>query len=60
MYVLLIGTSRLLRHQRVVGTPIIQRRIKIFTILITREGARLPHQPINDVPIINGVLVLAT
>jgi hypothetical protein len=60
MHILLIGASRLLCQQRVVGTPIGQRRIEIFAILVMRESARLPHQPNNDVAIINGVLVLTT
>jgi hypothetical protein len=59
MYILFIGTSRLLRHQGVVCPPIGRRRIQIFAIHIAGKGPGLAHQPADDVAVIDPMLVLA-
>jgi hypothetical protein len=58
-HILLVGTPWLLRHQGVVGPPIGQRRIQIFAVHIAGERPRLPHQPADDVPVVDLMLVLA-
>jgi hypothetical protein len=59
MDILFIRTSRLLRDQRVISPPIGQRRVEVFPVHVAGKGARLPHQPGNEVPIINRVLTPA-
>jgi hypothetical protein len=59
MHILLIRTSRLLRQQSIISTPICQGRIQLFTIHVAGKRARLPHQPVDDVPVIDPMLVLA-
>ena len=60
MHILLIRTSRLLRHQRVVSTPVSQCRIEIFPVHVAGKRPGLAHQPADDVPVVDPVLVLAT
>jgi hypothetical protein len=59
MDILFVCTGRLLRHQRIVSTPISQRRVQVFPVHVAGKGPRLPHQPSNEVPIINRVLAPA-
>jgi hypothetical protein len=59
MHVLLVGASRLLSHQRVIGAPIGQRRVQLFAIHVAGKRPGLPHQPVDDVPVVDPVLVLA-
>jgi hypothetical protein len=59
MDILFIRTGGLLRHQRIVSTPIRQRRVQVFPVQVAGKGARLPHQPGNEVPVINRVLAPA-
>jgi hypothetical protein len=59
MHILLVRTSRLLRHQGVIGPPIGQRRIQIFPVHITGERSGLADQPTDDVPIVDLMLGLA-
>jgi hypothetical protein len=58
--VLTIGAARIVRLQRVVGTPKRQRRVQIRAIHVTRERPRLAHQPVNHVPIVDPMLRHAT
>jgi hypothetical protein len=57
-HVLPVCTLGLLRLQGVVSTPKYQRRVKVGAIHVTRERSRLPHQPIDHVPIVDAMLVL--
>jgi hypothetical protein len=59
MYILFIGTSRLLRHQGVVSPPIGHRRIQIVAIDIAGKGPGLAHQPTDDVAVVDPMLILA-
>jgi hypothetical protein len=59
MHILLIGPSGLLHHQGVVSPPVGQRRIQIFAILVAGKRPGLANQPADDVPIVDGMLVLA-
>lgn len=58
-HVLLVGPGRLLRQQGVIGTPIGQGRIQLLAVHIAGECSRLTHQPADDVPVVDPVLVLA-
>jgi hypothetical protein len=60
MHILLVGAAGLLGHQRVIGTPIRQRRVQIFPVHVTGKGTWLPHQPGDEVPVIDRVLLPAT
>jgi hypothetical protein len=52
---------RMLSHQQVVvGQAEMARREQGRTILVHRERARLAHQPVDDVPIVDVVLVAST
>jgi hypothetical protein len=57
--VFLVRSARLIRQQRVIRLPEDHRRIQVLPIHVPRERPRLPHQPRNDVAIIDAVLVLA-
>jgi hypothetical protein len=46
--------------QHVVGQAEPARREQLIAVLIVGEGARLAHQPVDDVPIIDARLLLAT
>ncbi len=59
LQVLPVRTARLLLLQRIVSTPERSRRIQILAIHVAGEGARLPHQPVDHVPIIDAMLRLA-
>ena len=59
LHILLVGAAGLLRHQRVVGAPIGQRRIQVFAVNVAGKGPRLAHQPVDDVPVVDVMLVLA-
>jgi hypothetical protein len=60
LHILLVRACWLLRQQGIVGTPIRHRRIEVFAIHITGKGPGLSHQLINDVPIVDVMLALAT
>jgi hypothetical protein len=59
LQVLPVRTARLLLLQRIVSTPERRRRIQILAIDVAGEGARLPHQPVDHVPIIDAMVRLA-
>jgi hypothetical protein len=59
MHILLIRTSRLLRQQRVVSASVSQCRIEIFPVHVAGKRPGLAHQPADDVPVVDPVLVLA-
>ena len=59
-HVLPLRTLRLLRHQGVVGLPEDHRRVQILAIHVTREGPRLPDQPVDHVPIVDPMFRLTT
>jgi hypothetical protein len=59
MHILLICTSRLPRQQRVIGTSVSQCRIEIFPVHVAGKRPGLAHQPADDVPVVDPVLVLA-
>jgi len=59
MHILLVGTARLLRHQGVVGASIRQRRIQLFAVHKAGKRPGLAHQPGNDVPVVDPMLVPA-
>lgn len=50
----------MLRHQRIVGPPIRQRRIQIFPVDVTRERSRFADQPVHDVPVVDLMFALPT
>jgi hypothetical protein len=58
--VFLARPLRLLRHQHVVRLPKAARWEQICLIAILGERPRLTHQPTDDVPVVNAMLVLAT
>jgi hypothetical protein len=60
MHILPVGRSGLLFQQSVVGPAIIHGRIQVFAIHVAGKGARLAHQPFDNVPVIDPMLVLAT
>jgi hypothetical protein len=55
--VFLVGAGRLPHQQIIVGHAEITRWEQGRTIAVVRERARLAHQPVDDVPIVNVVLV---
>ena len=59
MHILLVRTSGLLSQQRVIGASIRERWIQIFTVNVAGKRPRLPHQPADDVPVVDLMLVLA-
>jgi hypothetical protein len=60
VHILPVSGRGLLFDQRVVSLAISQRRIQVFAIAVAGKRARLTHQPLDDVPIIDPVLVLTT
>lgn len=60
VHILPVGRRGLLFDQCVVSPAIGQGRIQVFAIAEARKRARLAHQPFDDVPVIDPVLVLAT
>jgi hypothetical protein len=58
-HVLPVGTPRLLRLQRVIGPPKRHRRVQVLPVHVACERPRLPHQPVDHVPIIDAVFRLA-
>ena len=60
LHVFLVGTSGLLLHQGVVRPTIVQRRIHIVAVDVAGKRSGLPHQPADDVPVVDPMLVLAT
>jgi hypothetical protein len=58
--VLFYGPQRLLLGQRVVGQPEMARRKQVGLIAVVRERSRLPHQPVDHVPIVDPMLAAAT
>jgi len=59
-HVFLVGSSGLLLHEGIVSPAKRQRRIHIFAVYVAGKRPGLAHQPIDDVPIVDPVLVLAT
>ncbi|HEY2418879.1 MAG TPA: hypothetical protein VGH84_13230 [Steroidobacteraceae bacterium] len=55
-----VGTWRLLLLQPIVRPPKRHARIQLFPEHVPRKGARLAHQPLDHMPIIDPVLALAT
>lgn len=53
-------TLRLLRQQPVVGQPKAARREQVVAVAVVRKGARLAHQPVDDVPVMDAMLAPAT
>jgi hypothetical protein len=58
-HILAIRPLRLLRHQRVVRPPKGQRRVQLLAIHVAGKRSRLPYQPVDDVPVVDPMLVLA-
>jgi hypothetical protein len=52
-------TLRLLRQQPVVGQPEAARREQVVAIAVVGERARLAHQPVDDVPVVDAMLAPA-
>ncbi len=59
-HILLVGTPWLLRHQGIVGPPIGLRRIQILPVDVARKGPWLTHQPADNVPVVDVVLILTS
>ena len=59
LQVLPVGPARDTFAQQVVGQAEPARGKQLGAVLITGEGAGLAHQPVDDVPIIDAVLVPA-
>jgi hypothetical protein len=59
LQILLGRTLRLLRQQPVVGQPKAARREQVVAVAVVREGARLAHQPVDDVPVVDAMLAPA-
>jgi hypothetical protein len=59
MDILLIRTARLLGHQRVIRPAIDQRRIQLLAVDVAGKRPRLPHQPVDEVPVVDPALVPA-
>jgi hypothetical protein len=59
-HVFSIRTSRHLLYQSVVAAPVRQTRVQVLTINVTRKRPRLPHQPVDDMPIVDPVFRLTT
>jgi hypothetical protein len=57
--VFLIRGARLGGQQGVVGPPEGARREQLLPVAVLREGPRLAHQPVDDVPIVHPALVAA-
>ena len=60
LQIILVRSVTILRLQGVVSTAECGRRVELFPVNVAGKGARLPHQPADDVPIIDVVLILAT
>jgi hypothetical protein len=60
LQILLDRTLRLLGQQPVVGQPEAARREQVVAVAVVGEGARLAHQPVNDVPVLDALLAAAT
>ena len=59
-HIFLVRAGRLLRHQGVIGPAIRYGRIQLFAVHVTGERSRLPHQPADDVSVIDPMFVRAT
>jgi len=55
--ILPIGIRRLVGPQGVVGHAEVARREQLLTVTIAGKGARLTHQPVDDVPVVDAMLV---
>ncbi|HWY88461.1 MAG TPA: hypothetical protein VNX28_17245 [Gemmataceae bacterium] len=55
-----VCTLRLLRLERVIRPPKRHTRVQLFAVHIARKCPRLPHQPVDYVPIVDPVLALTT
>jgi len=60
LQIILVRAVTILRLQGIVGAAERGRRVELLPVNIAGKGARLPHQPADDMAIINVVLVLAT
>ena len=59
-HVLSIRTPRRLLYQGVVAAPIRQTQVQVLAINVARKRSRLSYQPVDDMPIVDPVLRLAT
>jgi hypothetical protein len=59
-HVLAVRTPGLLRHQRVVGPAEGHRRVQLLAIDVAGKRPRLPHQPVDHVPVVDPMLRLTT
>jgi hypothetical protein len=57
--ILPVGIARPLLNQRIVGHAEMARGKQFLSVAIVREGAGLAHQPVDDVPIVDAMLVAA-
>jgi hypothetical protein len=60
LQILLGRTLRLLGEQPVIRQPEAARREHVVAVAVVGEGARLAHQPIDDVPVLDAMLAAAT
>jgi len=59
LQILLGRTLRLLRQQPVIGQPEAARWEQVVAVAVVGEGARLAHQPVDDVPVLDAMLAAA-
>jgi hypothetical protein len=59
LQILLGRTLRLLRQQPVIGQAEAARREQIIAVAVVGEGARLAHQPVDDMPVLDAMLAAA-
>jgi hypothetical protein len=57
--ILLVRRGRVLRHQRVIRQAEHARREQLLPIAILGKRSRLPHQPVDHVPVVHPLLVPA-
>jgi hypothetical protein len=55
--ILAVSLRRLVREQRIIGHAEVTRGEQLLPIAIVSERSRLPHQPVNDVPVVDAMLV---
>jgi hypothetical protein len=60
LQILLGRTLRLLRQQPVIGQTEAARREQVVAVAVVGKGARLAHQPVDDVPVLDAMLAAAT
>jgi hypothetical protein len=55
--ILAVSLRRLVREQRIIGHAEVTRGEQLLPIAVVSERSRLPHQPVNDVPVVDAMLV---